>query len=121
MLHHGAAVVGGALTFHFPLCASLIALDGYQSEVGSAIYNWACVGHPRGFVARVWYPLTMCASNITIAWIAVHVWMQPMALHFRLAFAILSFLIFALRTGGLIVFLTSADTPKDEATSEKTD
>ena len=113
-------MVGGALTFHFPACAVLIALDGYQSEVGSAIYNWACVEHPRGFVARVWYPLTMCASNVAIACIAVHVWLQPMALHFRLAFAILSFLIFALRTGGLIVFLTSSETPQGEI-SEKRD
>ena len=102
-LHHLICAVGAAHNFFAPVGAGLLAVNGIQCEVTSALFSLR-EEFPNPATLLV-YRTTMAASGLLGFYLTHVFWHYPASLSFRLAYVALVVLLGGIRTGGLVVDL----------------
>jgi uncharacterized membrane protein len=69
--------LGCSLSLHIPLCSALTALNGVQSEIGSAIFCYACV-YPTPCISAL-YVIFMMSSNIIGVYLGWVIFQSPVS------------------------------------------
>ena len=103
VVHHLASVLGCSMCLMMPMGAGLTALNAIQAEVASAIYS-ASLLWPNALTVLA-YRLLMTASNLFVCYLSYEVWLYPIALGWRLPYAIMAVLLVALRQVALVLTL----------------